>query len=947
MVSSLSRKLLQTNTPAASRLPSARVSIHQLSSRIPLLCYVFVTRRPIFFLSAWLPVCLLPIWLSGQQATQALPLSQIIPTLETRFEVRFGYDPQAIHGFRLPGTILKAGNLQMALDQISSALPLEVYRPDGQAVLLRPRVRSTVSEESTKDLTHIVGRIVDSWTGEPLPYADVLSGNLGFAADAKGNFAGWVDSREKMTFRSMGYSSKTQDFPAHREGPWTIALTPEVKPLPIVEVSARQPALLLKDDGSFLRLQTDFWKGVPAFVAGSDILRAMKYLPGVDATSDYAAGLSVRGANDEENLVIMDGIKLHQVSHFFGFFSVMNSDAVGQVNFYRNALPVSYGAQTSSVLELHSLSPKNQAGFSGNLSSNLLTAQGLISGQPAPGHQVLFSARTSHGNLGNSPLFSALRSQSVSPVFYRPEIKGDILREVAAYTPNYAFRDFQGKWTWQLGSRQDLRVAFFSGSDGMNYAFEKSSRFTRGKTTYLRRENFREETSWQNTGASLRWQFRPDDQWNHSLLLSSSVFRMDAALSNQFRILPEQAPPKTYLFHNAHQNEVAGSEITWASRFQPESGIAWTFGWQALRHNVSYQVVQDDIRPLEGQDSRWQTALFSEWDRSWETFSLQAGARLNHFGQNLYFTPVLSFSYGEPSSQWKLKGSAGRYFQFLRQLTHEDRYGRNHTYRVLSGTDFPVLRSWQTMLGTHARGKLWEFDLEGYSRHSQGVLEQALTVNQPLRPEDNLAPGPAPFVLFKGKGTTRGLDVFLRYNGIKGSGSMAYTLSQSTQQFREINGGKPFPSPLDRRHLLKMNGLLHLGRFDFSAAYVLGSGRPFTDLAKILGSQEAKGQNQPSGAGQSNNWRTRANPIDRLSYLESYRRLDVGGSINFALGRKTRLTLEASVFNLLNRQNVQYRQFVFQIPGTYLATMPEKEQVVGTEIQGLGITPNISIKLSY
>jgi outer membrane receptor protein involved in Fe transport len=88
-------------------------------------------------------------------------------------------------------------------------------------------------------------------------------------------------------------------------------------------------------------------------------------------------------------------------------------------------------------------------------------------------------------------------------------------------------------------------------------------------------------------------------------------------------------------------------------------------------------------------------------------------------------------------------------------------------------------------------------------------------------------------------------------------------------------------------------------------------------------------------------------PLDRLSYLDNYKRFDIGASVNFKLGHATNIAIEASIFNLFNRKNVNYRQFIFQLPYQFKSAPTSKELVVGTELQMLGITPNLSLKLSF
>ena len=96
-----------------------------------------------------------------------------------------------------------------------------------------------------------------------------------------------------------------------------------------------------------------------------------------------------------------------------------------------------------------------------------------------------------------------------------------------------------------------------------------------------------------------------------------------------------------------------------------------------------------------------------------------------------------------------------------------------------------------------------------------------------------------------------------------------------------------------------------------------------------------------------NNRRDVINPLDRLSYLDDYQRFDIGASAHFKLGQKANLTIEGSIFNIFNRNNVKYRQFIFQLPANLKSSPSSKELIVGTELQMLGITPNLNLKFSF
>jgi hypothetical protein len=889
-------------------------------------------------------------FVKGQSNQPEILLEKVLPILEVRFNVKFGYDAALIKTLSLNKKILEAENIHSALQFISAALPLSYFQAiDGQ-ILLRNRVELKIENPLELPVITIQGRLMDAWTGELLPFADILSEKgEGFTTDENGWFRLNIRTNRPITFSYLGYESRSISF-FYPNDNVNLTLIPKLNALPMVEITGIIPRVTNQTNGVYSQISPSFWGKMPSFAAGNDVLRSLQQLPGISSNDDFSAELKVRGSNGDENLLILDGITLYHVTHFSGMFSLVNPEVVKEVKLYKNALPVSYGGKTSSVIEMNTLSPSENNKVSGKISGNLLTSQAVFQGRISPKQTLLFSGRTTYGNLGNSKLFGALQEQAVIPVLKPPDPKAAITKEIYAYNPNFTFHDLQGKWNLNISEKQKIQIALFYGYDALDYSYNKSVKTEIGKTYYYRKEYYKETADWNNRGSSLFWTFNPSDKWQHTLHLSVTAFQHRASILNDFKFVEDKKVDKIFNFENTHLNNVAGQELKWMSRYSNTKEQSWIYGFHTTNHQVLYDIRQDRFRPLSGQHQAMQTAGFVELNQQKNDWIFNIGGRLNLYHQKFYFSPSIEVIYHKSASPISLKGSFGRYYQFLRQLIHEDRYGRNYSYLVLANEQFPMLSSNNSMIGAKVSRNNWEFDIEFYQKNSQGVLEQALAVN-PVNNPDSMQGLPG-FKLYNGKGKTKGIDFFIQHTGKYFTGMVAYTLSKSTHQFKEIGNGNPFPSSNDRRHQLKINGNLQLGMVDFFITYNFTSGRPYTDLAKIVENNEKMPTNPMPGGGNPSanmtvNRREIISPLDRLSYLDNYKRFDIGASVNFKLGHATNIAIEASIFNLFNRKNVNYRQFIFQLPYQFKSAPTSKELVVGTELQMLGITPNLSLKLSF
>src|SRR4029078_13385835 len=61
-------------------------------------------------------------------------------------------------------------------------------------------------------------------------------------------------------------------------------------------------------------------EGVPKF-GEPDIIRIVQLFPGVEARNAFSSGLSVRGGESDQNLILIDGFPIYNPFHLGGLFS--------------------------------------------------------------------------------------------------------------------------------------------------------------------------------------------------------------------------------------------------------------------------------------------------------------------------------------------------------------------------------------------------------------------------------------------------------------------------------------------------------------------------------------------------------------------------------------------------------------------------------------------------
>jgi hypothetical protein len=111
----------------------------------------------------------------------------------------------------------------------------------------------------------------------------------------------------------------------------------------------------------------------------SDIIKSVLLIPGVQSVGEGSAGFNVRGGSSDQNLILLYGAPVYNSSHFFGFFSAVNSDIIRDVTLYKGGIPGRYGGRISSVLDITS-KDGNRKEFAGNAGISPITAHVMIEG---------------------------------------------------------------------------------------------------------------------------------------------------------------------------------------------------------------------------------------------------------------------------------------------------------------------------------------------------------------------------------------------------------------------------------------------------------------------------------------------------------------------------------------------------------------------------------------
>lgn len=183
----------------------------------------------------------------------------------------------------------------------------------------------------------------------------------------------------------------------------------------------------------------------------------------------------------DQNLVLLDEAPVYNASHFLGFFSVFNSDAVKNVRVIKGAAPPEYGGRLSSVMDVRMNEGNNKACHANGglgLVFSRLTLEGPIKKDTG---SFIVSARRTYADV-----FLAFA-------------KNKSLKKSKLY-----FYDLNLKANYKIGDSDRLFVSGYFGRDMLGYGSEFGF-------------------DWGNATSTIRWNHLFSDRLflNSSLIFSS------------------------------------------------------------------------------------------------------------------------------------------------------------------------------------------------------------------------------------------------------------------------------------------------------------------------------------------------------------------------------------------------------------------------------------------
>lgn len=626
---------------------------------------------------------------------------------------------------------------------------------------------------------------------------------------------------------------------------------------------------LEKIDGS------SFNKGF-AVLSSPDVIKTLQTLPGISSGTELLSGIYVHGGTGYDNLYLLDGVPIYQVSHLAGLFSSFNTDIIENVDFFKSGFPARYGGRMSSIVDVTS-KDGDMHDYQGLVSIGLLDGRLQFEGPIIKG-KTSFNVGLRRSWLD---VLSAPTLAIINAVRYQDKTK-----------LHYSFGDLNAKITHLFAPENKLTAGLYYGHDDVTIGFYYNNT---DDDKYSDHDGF--ELDWGNIMTSIRWENRLSD------VMTSDIKAYYTQYSNNidYFSFAWADNDKKDGYHKVGTMENGGSIVY---DIAAKADFNWTpsdthdirFGTTYEYHNyISHRMHEEYVNPSETSDgiitkgdkasaNGHEISIYAEDNisvRDW--FETGIGLRYVIFcvkGKSYHKVEPrisLNFALHENAS---LKLSYTEMNQYIHTLSTNNLDLPTNVILPSTAKVAPML-SRQLAAGVYCLlPKGFTLEIEGWFKTMEHLREYGgySMFYPPIDSWENLYP--------EGKGLSYGAEFSLGYNTDKVNASAAYTLSWTKRKFDEL-WKDWFLNWNDNRHKLTLSAVYKISnKVDLYSAWNYHSGN------RITVNMHKTDVSSPILIDSPNN-----------VVLPPYHRLDLGVNIRKTTKRRNESIWNVSIYNAYCRMN--------------------------------------------
>jgi outer membrane receptor protein involved in Fe transport len=586
-----------------------------------------------------------------------------------------------------------------------------------------------------------------------------------------------------------------------------------------------------------------------------DLYRAVQRTPGA-ATGDYSAAFSIRGGDQDEVLVLLDGLELYEPFHLKDFqnaFSIVDAGAVAGAELLTGGFPVEYGDRMSGVVDISMPTPSSPTVSSvelGTINARVLSAGSFDRGRG----QWLFSGRGWYPHLMLEAVGAV--SEEITSDYY------DVIARVGH----------------EIGAHSYLSAGALLAYDKLSFLAEDEQDTERVAASY------ESHHLWGNLRT----------QWSDALFSQTVLSAGRVGRDRTGGVVDVEEG--TLAVYDDRTFSFLGLKQDWTLQLSPDHMLKWGIDAKSQQAEYDYQRVSGEpgdaaagggTPPVDASVVILQPEGYSYGVYVGDRFRLggvlvaELGLRWDHqtWLDDSQLSPRVNLSYS-PEPRTTLRAAWGRFHQSqrLNELQVEDGVS----------TFYPAQRAvhWLASVEHRFAGGL-TLGIEGYEKQLSDLRPRYENLFNPIElfpeaQEDRVLVAPE-------RGSARGVELVLKHATSRG---VAWRGSYAISRAEDVIDGEAVPRSWDQRHALAVGVNIALPRrWSLDLAGTYHSGWPATAVS----GQTVDGPDGPEVE-------LIYGPRNGERYPD-YVRLDVRAAKRFPV-RDGEITVMLEVLNLTDRANV-------------------------------------------
>ena len=628
-----------------------------------------------------------------------------------------------------------------------------------------------------------------------------------------------------------------------------------------------------------------------------DVIKKLQMLPGVAAGNELTSGLYVHGGDGNDNLFLLDGVPLYNVSHFGGFFSSFNTDVIDNLDFYKSGFPARYGGRMSSVVDVETREGDMEA-WHGSISLGLIDGRIQVEGPIVKG-------KTS---------FNAGLRRTWLDIVTIPAIMYANAHNGADETVGggYAMWDLNARLTHRFSPKSVLNVTFYNGADDLSASLQQRDTETADDgTRYSGDSNMRIGVKWGSLTGAVSHQYT----FSKKLKEKSTVYYSQSASDTGYNFgiwdLSKDGETITSMDDKdiSYVREI-GLTSNWD--WYPDNynhvryGLSAQYHWYHSGRSFTSSTVQSGATIQENEDSEsqgyrsFEPALYAE-DEIFLRYNLtlNAGLRLA-----LFATPGKTWPSLEPrlAMKWLINHNISAKLSYTRMSQFAHLVAAMYM-DLPSNSWMPSTASARPMVSDQIAGGIYttffdhlKFNLEGWYK----TMDHILVYNGSNSFVPPITEWEKSFT--EGSGRSYGMEVEATWENGPLSLSAYYTLSWTQRYFDAVFQGW-YPDRNDNRHKVNLVASWHFAKnWELFANWNYHSGNRITFPSHYI---DVYGERRYLYESPYN------------AQLPDYHRLDVGLDYAKTLRSGRKFKMNISVYNAYNHLNASLAFLQTNEDGTF------------------------------